>query len=201
MGSDATVNFGDPVASATIGWNSGNWHWKLATAVSIPAGAYQPGELSNLAFNRWIGDFSGGLTYLDPTLGLDLSAVAGFTVNGRNKETDYRTGNELHIDVGITKHLAHGFSLGVIASHYQQVTGDGGSGATLGPYKGRVTAIGGVAGYSFKVGSTPVSAQVKVLREVDVRNRPQDTIGWFQVSFPLWMPAPASAGQSSVVKR
>ena len=80
-----TFNYGDPVASATIGWHEGNWHWKVAAAVSIPAGAYQPGELANLAFNRWIGDLSAGFTVPDPAL--DFSVVGGFTVNGENPDT------------------------------------------------------------------------------------------------------------------
>lgn len=198
---DATVNFGDPVATATLGWNAGNWHWKLAAAVSIPAGAYQPGELSNLALNRWIGDFSAGLTYLEPTLGLDISTVVGLTVNGKNPDTDYRTGQEFHIDVGISKNLTKELSVGLIGSHYQQITGDSGPGATLGPYKGRTTAIGGTIGYTFMVGATPIATRVKVLREVDVKNRPQGTIGWVQLSFPLWMPThPAHAAKPAVVK-
>ena len=73
--SDSTFNYGDPVLSTMVGWHAGNWHWKVAAAINIPAGAYQPGELSNVALNRWLGDFSGAITYLDPILGIDLSAA------------------------------------------------------------------------------------------------------------------------------
>jgi hypothetical protein len=87
----------------------------------------------------------------------------------------------------------------VIASHYQQVTGDSGEGARLGPYKGRVTAVGGTFGYTFAVGQIPVSTRVKVLREVEVENRFQGTIGWVQVSFPLWVPhTPAASSPAPV---
>ena len=92
-------------------------------------------------------------------------------MNGVNDTTDYRSGNGLHVDLSATKFLTKDFSVGVIASHYQQVTGDSGEGATLGPYKGRVTAVGGTVGYTFEVGKIPVSTRVKVLREVDVENR------------------------------
>ena len=102
---DRDLNFGDPVATAAVGWHSGNWHWKVAAAASIPAGGYEPGELSNVAFNRWIGDFSAGLTYLYPALGIDLSAVGGFEVNGENPSTDYRSGNAFHLDLSATKFL------------------------------------------------------------------------------------------------
>ena len=200
---DRDLNFGDPVMSTALGWHAGNWHWKLGAAASIPAGAYEPGELSNVAFNRWIGDFTAGLTYLDPTLGIDLSAVGGFEVNGDNPDTDYRSGNALHLDLSATKYLTKELSVGVIASHYQQVTGDSGAGATLGPYKGRVTAVGGTLGYTFEVGKIPISTRLKVLREVDVENRFEGTIGFLQVSFPLWVRAScraAPAGHRQVLR-
>jgi hypothetical protein len=184
---DRDLNFGDPVVSSAVGWHSGHWHWKVGAAASIPAGAYQPGELSNLALNRWVGDFSGAVTYLDPTLGIDLSAVAGVEVNGVNNETDYRSGNAIHLDLSATKFLTKQLTVGAIASHYQQVTGDRGEGAALGPYRGRTTAVGGTIGYTFEVGKIPVSTRVKVLREVEVEARLKGTIGFLQISFPLWV--------------
>jgi hypothetical protein len=189
---DRDVNFGDPIATAALGWHDGNWHWKIGAAASIPSGAYEPGELSNVAMNRWVGDFTAGLTYLDPTLGIDFSAVGRFEVNGNNPATDYDSGNALHLDLSATKYLTKDFSVGVIASHYQQVSGDSGEGATIGPYKGRVTLVGGTVGYTFLLGQLPISTRVKVLREVDVENRFEGTIGFVQISFPLWV-APHAA--------
>ena len=191
--SDSTFNYGDPVLSTMIGWHAGNWHWKIAAAVNIPAGAYQPGELSNVALNRWIGDLSGAITYLDPELGIDLSLAAGLTVNGENPDTDYRTGKELHFEAGVTKHLTKELSVGLIGAHYRQITGDSGPGAMLGSYKGRATVVGGMLGYDFLLGQTPISTKFKLLKEVDVENRPQGTIGWLQVSFPLWIAPHAAA--------
>ncbi|WID99422.1 transporter [Bosea vestrisii] len=92
-------------------------------------------------------------------------------------------------------------SIGVVASHYQQVSGDGGSGASLGPYKGRVTAVGGTIGYSFNVAGTPVSARLKILREVSVENRPQGTIGLISIGFPLGhVPSTAGPAEPKVTK-
>lgn len=198
---DSTFNAGDPIVSASIGWHSGNWHWKLASALSIPAGAYEPGQISNLAFNRYIGDFSGALTYLDPALGIEMSATTGFTISGKNPATQYVTGNEFHADVSLSKYLTKEFSVGVIASHYQQVTGDSGSGARLGPFKGRVTAVGGTLGLTVQIGQIPVSARLKVLREVEVENRFQGTLGFVEVSFPLWVAASAPTPHPIGVKR
>ena len=182
---DATFNIGDPIASAVIGWHSGKFHWSTAASVSIPAGAYQEDELSNLAFNRWIGDLSAALTYLDPELGLDISATVGFEINGKNNATDYRSGNAIHADLSINKNLTKEFSVGLLAGHYQQVSGDGGSGASVGPHKGRVTAVGGQIGYSFEVAGTSVTTRLKVLREVEVENRTRGTLALFTAAFPI----------------
>lgn len=199
--SDSTLNPGDPIVSASLGWHSGNWHWKLAGVLSIPAGGYEPGQLSNIALNRYIGDISAGATYLDPALGIELSTAAGFTINGTNPATRYTTGNEFHVDVSASKYLSKEVSVGVIASHYQQITGDSGPGARLGPFKGRVTAVGGTIGVTGELGKIPVTARLKVLREVEVENRFQGTIGFFEVSFPLWVAPPKAAPEPKPLVR
>ena len=137
---DQDFNFGDPVVSSFVGWHSGKFHWTAGVSVNIPAGAYEAGELSNVAFNRWIGDVYGALTYLDPELGLDISGAVGFEFNGENPDTDYDSGNAFHADLAIAKNLTKELSVGFLASHYQQVSDDGGEGNRVGPNKGRVTA-------------------------------------------------------------
>ena len=153
-----------------------------------------------MAFNRWIGDDFAAGTWLDPKIGLDISAAVGFEINGRNKDTDYRSGNAVHADLAITQYLSKEFSIGLIASHYQQVSGDSGGGASLGSYKGRVTAIGGSIGYNFNVAGTPVAARLKVMREVSVENRPQGTIALISLAFPLGHVPPPAAPAPAVVK-
>ena len=80
--------------------------------MSIPAGAYEEGELSNFAFNRWIGDIYGALADLEPELGLAISDAIGFEINGENSDTDYRIGNAFHADLAISKFLTKDFSVG-----------------------------------------------------------------------------------------
>ena len=62
-----------------------------------------------------------------------------------------------------------------------------------------MTAVGGTLGYNFILGQTPVSTRLKVLQEVEVENRFRGTIGFVQVSFPLWVP-PAPAAQPVAAK-
>ena len=197
---DASFVLGDPVATGLVGWDAGKFHWSVGASVNVPAGGYEEGELSNLAFNRWIGDVFAAATWLDPELGLDLSGAVGFEFNGENPDTDYRSGNAFHVDVSIGKHLTKEFSVGLLAGYYDQISNDGGEGNRIGPFKGRVTAVGATAGYDFSVAGTPVSTLIKVLREVDVENRAQGTVGLFTVAFPLGEPAAPEAAKPIVAK-
>jgi len=59
-----------------------------------------------------------------------------------NTATNYKTGDEFHFEWAIGREIATGFVLGIVGYDYRQITGDTGSGATLGPFKGRVDAVG-----------------------------------------------------------
>lgn len=189
---DSAFLFGDPVVTSFVGWHAGNFHWQVGAAVNVPSGTYRDGALSNLSFNRWIGDIYAAATWLDPKIGLDISGTVGLELNGKNDDTDYKSGNAVHADLAISQYLSKKFSVGALFSHYQQISADSGAGASLGPYKGRVTAVGGTIGYSFNVAGTPVSARLKVLREVSIENRPQGTIALVSVAFPIGHAPPAA---------
>jgi hypothetical protein len=182
---DKASVFGDLVGMAALGWHSGKWHWTITGLLNVPVGDYREGEIANLAFHRWAGDISAAVTWLDPELGLDLSAAAGFTFNGTNEVTDYTTGTEFHVQWAISKNLTKQFSIGFIGYYYDQITGDSGPGAQLGDFEGRVTALGGTIAYNFEVGHTPVSTRLKVFREFDVENRLEGTAGFLTVAFPF----------------
>jgi hypothetical protein len=192
---DASWVLGDPVVTTVIGWHAAKLHVALGGSASIPADGYEEGELSNLAFNRWIGDVYGAVTYLDPETGLDISGAVGFEINGENDATDYDSGNAFHVDLSISKYLTKEFSVGLLAGYDDQVSGDRGEGNRIGPFNGRVTAVGATAGYNFTVAGTPVSTLLKVLREVDVENRPEGTIGLFTAAFPSGHHGPPPAPQ------
>jgi hypothetical protein len=190
---DSASTYGDPAVSTFIGWHSGHFHWTVGVTGFFPMGDYQQGALANVANHRGAADFNGALTWLDPAIGLDVSLAAGYTTNWANTATNYRTGNELHIEGAITQNFSPEFSLGVVGYFYDQLTGDSGSGATLGKFKGRVAALGGSAGYNFKIADIPVSTRLKVYREFDVQNRLQGTAGYFTISLPLYVVTPPAA--------
>ena len=123
-----------------------------------------------------------------PKIGLELSSAVGFTVNGENPDTDYTTGTEFHVEWALVQHFSKTFALGFAGYHYDQITGDCGPGATLGPFEGRVTGIGPVMSYSFNLAKLPVSTQWSYFHELDVENRAQGDVGLLTVSLPLSVP-------------
>ncbi|MCG5233828.1 transporter [Xanthobacter oligotrophicus] len=169
--SENTFAVGDPLATAFIGWSSGDWHWKVTGLLNIPVGEYDRYSLVNMGFNRWAADLTASTTWLDPKSGFEVSLAGGFTFNGENPDTDYRTGTEFHFEGAVMKHFSKDFALGVAGYHYQQVTGDSGAGAVLGPLKGRVSAIGPNLTYNFQVKDVPVLTSVRWLHEFDTENR------------------------------
>jgi hypothetical protein len=185
---DSTFNFGDPVLMAFLGWNRGAWHWKVTGLLNVPIGAYDAADLANMGFNRWGFDASGAITWLDPSIGFEVSTIAGFTFNGENPDTDYKTGTEFHLEWALMQHFSKQFSAGLVGYHYQQVTGDSGAGATLGPFKGRVTALGPSLNYDTKICSIPVSTSLRWYHEFDAKNRLEGDAVYFQTTIPLGVP-------------
>jgi len=188
--SDNTFAFGDPLATAFIGWSSGNFHWKLSGLVNIPIGSYSKSDLVNMGFKRWAADLTGALTWLDPKTGLEISVAPGFTFNGENPDTNYKTGTEFHIEAAVMQHVSKAFAVGLVGYHYRQVTGDSGSGAVLGSFKGEVSAIGPNLTYNFEIGKTPVLTSVRWLHEFNAKNRLAGDAGFFTVTIPLGGSAP-----------
>ena len=100
--SDANFDMSDLFLNSFVGWHSGNFHWQLGVGGVIPSGTYVLGQLSNVSLNWPAIDISGAITWLDPAIGWDLPAAAGFTFNRTNTATDHKTGDEFHLEWAAT---------------------------------------------------------------------------------------------------
>ncbi|MGY2050692.1 SphA family protein [Methylobacterium sp. JK268] len=196
---DANFNVGDIYLASFVGWHSGNFHWSATLLGVVPSGSYETGQLSNFSLNRPALDLSGALTYLDPVLGYELSVVPGITFNWINPATQYLTGTEFHLEWSASKYLSKELSVGLVGYFYDQLTGDSGPGDRIGPFKGRVTALGGQVGYTFKLGEIPVSTNARFFREFDVVNRFTGTAAYLTISAPLWVAPPKPAAETKPV--
>ncbi|WP_305646078.1 transporter [Nitrosomonas sp.] len=179
------TGIGDLFPFGTIRWNEGNHNFMTYTMLGVPVGNYQVGHLTNLGINHWSVDIGGGYTYFNTQNGREFSVVAGFTRNFENHGTQYRNGDNLHLDWGISQLLAKHWHIGLVGYFYHQVTGDSGSGALLGDFKSRVGGIGPQAGYQFTIGKREVHLNIRGYKEFDAQNRPEGWNAWLTLTIPI----------------
>lgn len=182
---DEDAAFGDPVLGAALGWHEGKWHYNIGTLLNVPIGFWERGNLANIGFNRWAVDLTGAATYLDTSTGLELSAAAGFTFNGENDDTNYKSGTEFHLEGAAVQSLSKEVAIGINGYFYDQVSGDSGAGARLGAFEGRVAALGPVLNWNFAIGKIPVITTWRYFHEFDVRNRLEGDSGFVSLTMPL----------------
>ncbi len=191
---DDAVVIGDPIVTASRGWNTGgNTHVSLSTMINVPIGEYREDQLANLAFHRWAVDTSLAVTWHDPKAGWDVSGKAGVTFNGTNDYTDYKTGTEAHFEASVERIFSPQFSAGVQAYYFNQLSGDSGTGAVLGPNKGRVTGLGVTAAYNFPIGKMPATLRGRVFQEFDAVRRLEGNSVMLSLTVPLSMKLPPGA--------
>jgi len=143
---------GDPTFTGLLGWHDGRLHSMAMFNVYAPTGDYDPHRPVNVGRNHWAAEPMVGLTYLNEAFGLEVSGAAGLTLNQKNPATDYKSGNEFHLDLAAIQHVSEKLYGGVAAYAYQQLTADSGSGATS-AYKGRVFAVGPIVGGVIPLGA------------------------------------------------
>lgn len=74
---------------------------------------------------------------------------------------------------------------GIAFSCYEQLTGDSGANAALGPFKGQQFGLGPALRCVATFGQTPVTLQLRLLKEFAVQNRPEGVSAWLVGSLRL----------------
>jgi hypothetical protein len=173
---DSISGFGDLYPQATLKWNSGVSNYMVYLTGDIPVGRYQPNRLANIGIGHGAIDGGAGYTYLDPKTGLEFSATFGLTGNFENPDTNYTSGIDSHLDMGLSQFLSKQVHVGLVGYFYHQLSADSGSGARLGSFESQVAGIGPQVGYIFPV-TTDLSGylNLKGYGEFAGRNRPS---GW-----------------------
>ena len=182
--SDALTSAGDLYPSGSLRWNAGAHNFMTYSMFGVPTGSYEQGRLANIGSNHWSADAGGGYTYLNEG-GQEFSVTAGYTYNWENHDTDYRNGDSLHLDWGASQFLSEHWHAGLVGYFYEQVTGDSGSGATLGGFESSVGGVGPQVGYLFKLKGQSAYVNLKGYQEFDAKNRPEGWSVWLTLALPL----------------
>ncbi len=165
------------VVPLQLNWNVGNFHLKIAEAIIAPTGDYDVGDLVNLGRNYWAFDTYGAVTWFNAESGTEVSIAPGIMVNLRNDDTDYKTGEEFHVDFTVNQFFSENFAIGLRGYYYRQLTGDSGSGALLGDFKGESLGLGPGFFWQPKFADGKLSIVGKVMRDVTATNRFKSTYG------------------------
>ena len=123
-------------------WNRGDFYFKLSQSIVLPVGSFDEDRIANVGQGHWSFDTVGAVTYYNPNWGTEVSAALGLMHNSENTDTEYRTQNESHFDFAINQYLTEGFALGIQGYRLNQLKGDSGEGALLGPLEGFSRGIG-----------------------------------------------------------
>ena len=183
---DKTVagwGLGDTIPRAQLGWTAGGWSNTLYVTGWLPTGRYQRGFEPNTGKNRYGLNLGWGVTYLDPRTLLEFDSAIGVTWSSRNPATDYKNGDAFTWEWAVGKAWTNGLKIGVAGYAYQQITGDSGSGAKLGPFKGRVFGVGPQIVYNTELLQRPVIFNLHNYQEFGAVNRFEGNVTTFGATF------------------
>ena len=186
---DSITSVGDLYPQATLKWNAGVHNFMTYVTGDIPVGAYSPTRLANVGIGHAAIDGGGGYTYFSPQTGREFSAVAGFTYNFKNHDTQYQNGIDFHLDWGASQFLSKQLFVGLVGYGYQQITDDFGQHPILGGFRSRVVGVGPQVGYLFPVGDLQGYLNLKAYGEFAAENRPAGWNTWLTFSISPMAPA------------
>lgn len=152
-----------------------------ALDIFAPTGRYDRGDLANIGRNYWAFEPIAAFSYVDPSaVNADIKLMYDF--NLRNRATDYRSGQDLHVDYSLGWGFGNGWVVGVGGYAYRQTTDDPQDDALIDDNKGRAFAIGPSIKYASDSGWFVTA---KWQRETAVRNRPEGEAYWLKLTVPL----------------
>lgn len=151
------------------------WHWDdfylfAYEGVVMPTGAYRKGRGLNAGRNYWTLDNNIALTWQLDHGRYELSMNIGYMVNSKNPATEYRTGDEFHLDYLVGYYPTADLGVGVTGSIYKQVTADSGEGAAGVTLKSEAYTLGPALYYNQKAGNQQIMWSIKWLHEFNVNS-------------------------------
>jgi hypothetical protein len=179
---DSITAVGDLYPTATLKWNRDTHNFMLYATTGVPVGAYNPNRIAGLGLGHWAVDGGAGYTYYNEKAGFEFSVVTGLTYNFTNPDTHYTSGIDAHLDWSISPYVSDKMLIGAVGYFYKQLTGDSGSGATLGDFKSRVAGIGPQIGFFIPFGDREGFLSFKAYSEFNAKNRLEGWNGWITLS-------------------
>ncbi|WP_460213493.1 SphA family protein [Geovibrio sp. ADMFC3] len=176
-GKDEKTGIGDIDVGTFLSWHSKNFHAALGLDFMLPTGDYDKNDIANLGRNYITIEPAIGLTYISDS-GFEVSGKFMYDYNTENKDTDYLSGQEFHVDYTLAFHK-NNFALGLGGYYYKQITDDEVNGASVENNKGQVLAAGPQIMYQ----KDNLIMSLKYQQEMMVKNRPEGDKLWFKLIY------------------
>jgi hypothetical protein len=180
--SSSSSGLGDVSLGAGVAWHhSPQLHSVAALDIVLPVGRYDATRAVNVGRNYASIQPAYLVSWIDPN-GLNADAKIGLNLNRTNKDTDYRSGNELNIDYALGWGLGNGWVVGVGGNIYQQLSDDKRHGQSVPGAKGRAYSAGPNLKYDSGKGWFITA---KLAKEFSVRSRSEGTQFWIKTTIPF----------------
>lgn len=161
--------------------HSPNLHSVAALDIIIPSGSYNRSDMTNIGRNYWAIQPLYTVSYVNPQ-GWNADAKIMMDFNRKNKDTNYRSGQEFHVDYAVGYGFGNNWVAGVGGYLYRQTSDDKLNGVTVANNRGRAFAIGPSIKYDNGKGFF-LTAKYQV--ETEVRNRADGKAFWVKALLPF----------------
>ena len=180
--SQSKTGLGDITFGSGIAWHhSPSLHSVLALDLVAPTGGYERSNLANIGRNYWSVQPVYTVSHINPA-GFNGDIKLTFNFNQKNKDTNYRSGNEVRLDYSAGWGVGGGWVLGVDGYAMRQLGDDELAGVSQANSKGAAFAIGPSVKYDDGKGWFITA---KLQRETAVKNRPEGSALWIKTIIPF----------------
>lgn len=150
-----------------LSWTKGKFSYALNYGVWAPAGKYKPGDLDNGGHGYWSHNIRLA-GRVKPANRLNVTLAATLEMNQWQKDTDFKEGSHLTLDLGGSYVLnTKGDEVGLFSHYTQQVSDD--KGTNGGFVSDRMAGVGGF--YSYWIKPMKIGLMARITQNFSTRNR------------------------------
>jgi hypothetical protein len=161
------------IAPVLLAWHGKQWDAAFGYAWWAPSGDYSTANPASIGKGFWSQMFTfGGTYYFDPEKTWAVSLLNRYEFNQPNQDLNYRPGQILTMEWGLSKSLTKTIDVGLIGYYQQQTTDD--SGANVTKLHAHVVGVGPeISAVCTKLG---VIASLRYVREIEAAYRPEGNL-------------------------
>lgn len=181
--SQSKTGIGDlNITPLVLGYHhNANLHSVVALDIFAPTGRFNKTDMTNIGRNYWMVEPVYTASYIDPA-GWNADFKMMYDFNFKNTDTDYKSGQEFHVDYSLGYGFKQNWVAGVGGYIYKQTTNDKQNGVKIANNKGQAFAIGPSIKYDNGKGMFVVA---KWQKEMNVENRPEGNAFWIKALLPF----------------